>query len=366
MPQVSVVTSTFNRRALVAQSLRSALGQRGVDLEVVVVDNASTDGTAELLSGWRDPRIQVVRHRQSLGSVGGRNAGLRAASGKWLAILDDDDLWAPDKLRTQLAAATAAGRDWAYTGAVHIDGTGRVLGGRPPPPPGVVMGELPIRYVLPGGISNVVWRREALDGGGLLDPRLPFPADWDLALRLSRHGPPAAVARPFVAYRQHGHNLSRRAAEFERELHLLADKHADLAAGRRLDWGAQHRFVASEALRAGSRRDAAAAYARAVVAGDRGSLPRAAGVLAPRRLQRWLVRTTLSDRAWLEEAEAWLVEAEAGQAEAEAGRAEAEAGRAEAEAGQAEAEAGRAEAEAGRAEGQTRLQRFDRTDVRLR
>jgi glycosyltransferase involved in cell wall biosynthesis len=306
MPQVSVVISTYNRSGMLSAALCSALSQRDVEVEVVVVDNGSTDDTAQMLAGWHDQRLRVIRNHESLGPIGGRNTGLSAARGEWVGVLDDDDLWAPDKMREQLDAAESTGRDWVYAGCVHIDGRGRVLGGRPPPTPGETMAELPTRFVLPGGISNVVWRRGTLDGDGLLDPRLPFPADWDVSLRLARRGPPAATMRPLVAYRQHGSNMSRRSARHQRELAILERKRADLDPDHGIDWGAHHRFVGSEQLRAGSRFPALRAYVRAVAAGDLGSLPRAAGTALPQGAQRWVRRTLLSKRAWVAEAEGWL------------------------------------------------------------
>jgi hypothetical protein len=155
-------------------------------------------------------------------------------------------------------------------------------------------------------MSNVIWRRDQLDGDGLLDPELPFPADWDVCLRLARGGPPACVPRPLVGYRQHGRNMSRDAAQFEHQLLLLERKRADMAEGRRIDWAVHHRFVATEELRAGARLAALRAFARAVAAGDLGSVPRAVGVVLPRSAQQRLHQAVLSDRDWIEEAEGWL------------------------------------------------------------
>lgn len=308
MPRVSVVISSYNRRQLLAGALRSALRQRQVEFEVIVVDNGSTDDTLEYLAGCQDPRLRIIRNEVSLGSVGGRNTGLAAARGEWVGFLDDDDLWSPDKLGSQLQAADATGRDWVYTGCVHIDGKGRIISGRPPLPPERVAEELPFRFVVPGGMSNLIWRRTCLDVDGLLDPRLPFPADWDVSLRLSRTGLPAAVLRPLVAYRQHENNMSRDAERFQQELDLLERKRADLGAGRPLDWGLQQRFVGSETLRAGSQLGAFRAFSRAVAAGDLGSLPRGLASLLPPQVRRWLHRSVVSDRRWLEEAESWLAE----------------------------------------------------------
>ncbi|GGI05444.1 glycosyltransferase family 2 protein [Egicoccus halophilus] len=306
MAQVSVVISTYNRRRLLSAALDSALGQRDVDHEVIVVDNGSEDDTRAFLREHDHPRLRVIRNETSLGSVGGRNTGLAAATGRWVSFLDDDDLWAPDKLGAQIAAVEATGRHWAYTGCVHIDGADQIIGGRPALPPAQLMAELPYRFVLPGGMSNVLWERGRLGGDELLDPRLPFPADWDVALRLSRSGPPALVPRPLVAYRQHGSNMSRNRANLHAELRIFEEKRADLADGRPIDWGAQYRFEAGEELRAGARLPAARAYARAIRAGDLPSLARCGAVVLPRRAQRWFRDRLLSDADWVADAERWL------------------------------------------------------------
>jgi glycosyltransferase involved in cell wall biosynthesis len=308
MPQVSVIISTFNRCRMLGEALRSALGQRDVDLEVVVVDNGSTDDTEQFLAIHNDPRLRVIRIELSLGSVGGRNTGIKAASGEWVAPLDDDDLWAPEKLQRQLEAAERTGRHWVYTGCVHVDGRNRILSGRPPLPPARAMEQLPVRFSLPGGMSNVIWRQGTLDGDGLLDPELPFPADWDVCLRLSRTGPPAAVRSPLVAYRQHGSNMSRHSSQYRYQMARVEKKHATLGAGTPIDWGAHFRFVATEELRAGSRLAALRSFAQAIRLGDHGSVPRALAVALPAATQRWLHRTILSDRGWLEAAELWLRE----------------------------------------------------------
>lgn len=306
MPHCSVVIATHQRLGMLRQALGSALAQRGVDVQVIVVENGSTDGTAEYLSGLTDPRVRPVLSAAPLGGTGARNAGLALATGEWVGLLDDDDLWAPDKLRAQLDELAATGRSWAYTGCVYLDAEGAIIGGRPPLPPEQVMRRLPQRYVVPGGTSSMLWRNGLLDAGGLLDPQLTYTVDWDLSLRLSRHGPPAAVRRPLVGYRQHGANMSVGARSYLSELSVIAEKFADLRAGRPLDIAYQHRNAGSESLRAGARRQAFVSYSRAVRLGDLGALSRAAGLLAPRRAWPALRRRLLSDETWLAEAEGWL------------------------------------------------------------
>jgi hypothetical protein len=190
---------------------------------------------------------------------------------------------------------------------VYIDEQGRLLGGAPPLPAEQVVEVLPVRYVIPAGISSMMWRRTALDEDGLLDPDLLLTTDWDLSLRLLRSGPPAAVEQPLVAYRQHGTALSHQAIQLAREEFAhIEHKFADLRSGRSLDLPAQHRFVGSQLLRHGDRRGAARAYLRAWRQGDTGSLLRLPGVVLPLGMQPHVRRLLLSNRKWLGTAQVWL------------------------------------------------------------
>ena len=83
----------------------SALRQRGVDVEVIVVDDASTDDTAHVVSRLGDRRVRLLRQASNGGVSATRNRGIEEAGGEWISFLDDDDLWAPEKLVLQLKAA---------------------------------------------------------------------------------------------------------------------------------------------------------------------------------------------------------------------------------------------------------------------
>src|SRR5688572_6566741 len=131
---VSVVVPTRNRSTLLMRTLRSVLRQQDVEFEVIVVDEASTDDTPAMLAALDDPRVRVIRHEVPLWLAAARNRGAAEARGEWLAFVDDDDLWAPDKLVRQVHAAQDAGREWVYTGAVNFDGC-RIVSSQPPLPP---------------------------------------------------------------------------------------------------------------------------------------------------------------------------------------------------------------------------------------
>ena len=129
---VSVIVPTRNRSALLATTLRTVVRQRDVDLEVIVVDDGSTDDTGGVVAALDDPRVLLIRCPPPGGVSAARNVGAAEAHGEWLAFLDDDDLWAPDKLACQLRAAREAGRDWVYGGAVVIERWGTHHAGTAP------------------------------------------------------------------------------------------------------------------------------------------------------------------------------------------------------------------------------------------
>src|SRR3954465_11445182 len=117
MADVTVVIPTRDRLALVRRALRSALNQEGVRLRAVVVDDGSCPPTARALDAFRDARVHVVHNQQSLGVSAGRNVGLALVATPWVAFLDDDDFWAPDKIRSQVdALAATPGAGWSTAG----------------------------------------------------------------------------------------------------------------------------------------------------------------------------------------------------------------------------------------------------------
>ena len=247
---MSVVIPTHNRRELLGMTLASVLAQRGADFEVIVVDDGSTDATSRFLDELGDERVRVLRNQPGRGVSAARNRGITAAHGEWIAFCDDDDLWAPDKLAAQLAAAREAGRLWVYTGSVNVNARNQVVAGVPPPPPDDVLARLGEINVIPGGCSGVVVDRALLGRTGGFDDGLSAMADWDLWLRLKRHGPPALVARPLVGYRVHDANLSLDRERMEVEFKEMKRRHPTA------DWGIFYRYLGWWCLRVGRRREA--------------------------------------------------------------------------------------------------------------
>jgi glycosyltransferase involved in cell wall biosynthesis len=295
---VSVVIPTRDRPDFLALTLRSVLWQEQVDAEVLVVDDGSERGTATLLEQIGDARIHLLRNVGPAGVSGARNSGIAAARGDWIAFLDDDDLWAPNKLASQLAAAKEAGAKWVYAGHVTVDAALCVRDGAPPPSPGEVVAGLRRHNSVPAGASNVALRRDILESVGMFDTRLRTSEDWDLWLRLAATGLPAHVPRPLVALRLHGGMASRSVDRMLADIEVVADRH-----GIPVDRARHQRWAAWMCLEDGRRAAALRHYARAVVDGDVTSLGRAAVALIYPRVAR---NRSVSSDGWACEAEAWL------------------------------------------------------------
>jgi glycosyltransferase involved in cell wall biosynthesis len=301
MPFVSVIIPTRNRAHLLHRTLESVLKQSTENLEVIVVDDGSTDSTAAVAAA-ADPRVRVLRNPKPTGVSAARNRGIAAARGEWIAFCDDDDLWAPNKLQQQLTAAGRASANWAYAGDVNVDDQLRVLSGGPPPGPEAVMALLPRFNPLASGGSNVVVRSNILAQVGTFDPTLRRTEDWDLWIRVASKGPPACVRQPLVAYRFHRGNVVWDPREMVDEARNLAARY-----GYPVDVAAMQRRAAWAALRAGRRLIAVRHYALAVAHGDLRSVGRAAVALVhpavgSERLFGFLGR----DSDWIAEAERWI------------------------------------------------------------
>jgi glycosyltransferase involved in cell wall biosynthesis len=308
-PAISVVIPTRDRWSLLSsRALPSALEQEDVDVEVVVVDDGSTDGTRERLAGLDDRRLRVVRRDSSGGMAAARNTGLDEARGYWVAFLDDDDAWSPCKLRTQLEALEAAGADFAYAGAIAVDRAGNVLDLLYLPPADELAEKLAQACVIPAGASNVLARTSLVRSVGGFDESLVHVADWDLWIALAAHGRPAACEDVLVAYLLHEGNIHV-VDDPSRELDLLVRKHASADPPRRItpDTLGYARWVAGQRSRAGRHVDAAWTYARsAVVHRSPGNLARAGDALLAKRISRILRRRIGRTGAPPVEAPEWL------------------------------------------------------------
>ena len=301
MPDVSVVIPTRSRwRLLAGAALPSALEQREVDHEVIVVDDGSEDDTAERLASIADPRLRIIRHERPHGVARARNAGIEAARGAWVSFLDDDDVWSPNKLRAQLDAASAAGGDFAYSAGAGLDADRKYLFAVAPPDPATIASRLLRWNVIWCGCSNVAARTALVRELGGFDEQLFQLADWDLWIRLALAGRAAAVPEVHVGYVMHADNmlLTHRRDVFP-EFEHLAQKHAEAsrAYGIAFDGGLFAHWVARGHRLAGRNREAAQVYLRSARRHrDPGAALRALVALLPEPAIRLGSRLTLAER----------------------------------------------------------------------
>jgi glycosyltransferase involved in cell wall biosynthesis len=271
--EVSVVIPTRNRWPLLAgRALRSAQLQEAVACEIIVVDDGSTDETPSRLEALADPRVRVIRRPRPGGVAQARNVGIQAAQSPWIAFLDDDDAWAPNKLRIQLDAVQETGADFVYSGGVVVDAQGAVLYNLPVPPPERLRYETVPVCAIPAGPSNVLVRTELVRRLGGFDENLSQLEDWDLWIRLAWAGRAAARPDIAVAYLEHGEStsLTSRRVTFD-HLDYLERKHRQLLdeQGLAIDRVAFAHYIAWLELRGRRHASAARLYLRSALANRR-------------------------------------------------------------------------------------------------
>ncbi len=207
-PQVSVIVPTYNRASLLKDALDSVLAQRYRNVELIVVDDGSTDHTSRLLASYAD-RITVL-FQPNAGVSAARNHGIQAASGDLIALLDSDDYWLPEKLAAQVdffkatpqALICQTEEIWIRNGVrVNPKRRHRKLSGM------IFQASLPLCLISP---SAVMMRKSLLDEVGLFDEDLPACEDYDLWLRITWKYPVHLISAPLVVKRGgHADQLSR-------------------------------------------------------------------------------------------------------------------------------------------------------------
>lgn len=209
-PSVSIIIPAYNQAHYLGQAIQSVLDQTLQDLEIVIVNDGSSDNTAEVAEEYRalDDRVRVV-HQQNKGLSGARNTGIAMASAPWLLFLDSDDYLFPDALNLLLSAADKTPDCGGVVGGNekhHPDGTPH--GMNQPLPDSI---RLP-QWLFGNSchVGSVLVKTSGIDRVGMFDESLNACEDWDLWLRLSLEGCQFALAPQMVsAYRIHRAQMTR-------------------------------------------------------------------------------------------------------------------------------------------------------------
>jgi len=224
-PEVSVVVPTFNREHVLGASLASLLAETGVDLELIVVDDGSTDGTAAWLDAHPDPRVRAIRGPHA-GIAAARNRGLSAARAPFVAFHDSDDLALPGRLASPVAHLRAhpeldvviqngrmlpADRPWIAPRVA------RLLAARP-------LGVADVFRWNLGQLQGMCFTRRSLEATGPLDSTFEILDDLDLVLRVTLRFRAVFLERPAFTYHVHADGVARNRQKVREESIRLAEK----------------------------------------------------------------------------------------------------------------------------------------------
>jgi glycosyltransferase involved in cell wall biosynthesis len=184
MERVSVIIPAYNAERTLRETLESVLAQTYRDLEVIVVDDGSTDNTAATVRDYAEQgRIQYIE-RENGGIAAGRNTGLQLAKGKYVSLLDHDDLWDPDKIERQVRFLEESGADFIFCYVRRLGLDGRIHDF----PVEKIQGVDPLEDLLKHNMiysSTVLFKRSVLTDVGFLDETFRYNEDWDWYLRVA-------------------------------------------------------------------------------------------------------------------------------------------------------------------------------------
>lgn len=211
MRHVSVIIPSYNHATYIRQCVDSVLGQTCRDLEVIVVDDGSSDGSLEILQSYGDA-ITLI-YQDNRGTQAARNAAIAASSGELIAILDSDDYWLPHKLAAQVALfdrRPELGLVYAFADTVNPAGERTNVGwhlGAPVIHPYGALAQLLLGCYIPA--LTATFRRTCIEDVGSFDENLLGSGDWDLWIRIAARYPIACVEQPLAHYRIHPTNTTK-------------------------------------------------------------------------------------------------------------------------------------------------------------
>jgi len=208
-PLVSVVIPTYNAEAFIDASIGSALNQTGGELEVIVVDDGSTDSTPDRLRSWNDPRLIVITQTHQ-GLASALNTGIASSRGAYIGFLDADDVWLPGKLARHIRLLQERPDvDVTFSWVRAIDGSGKSIRWHCPSWRGTVsLPQLLADYMI-RTMSAVVMRRAAVEEAGAFDSRLVRCVDLEFFLRAALLRPNNICAIPEVLSLYRRHDMQR-------------------------------------------------------------------------------------------------------------------------------------------------------------
>lgn len=231
LPTVSVIIPTYNSANLLSRAVDSVLEQTYSDLELIIIDDGSTDSTDEVVSEYSDERIKYIKHELNRGGSAARNTGIENAKGKYIAFLDADDEWLPPKLECQLNKLRSCPEEYV---AVHCkrdydvnvfarlrDHLSTIVGTKKrdvPKEGGKELIKEILSMNLSTGASTLIVETKVVNELGGFDSTFPRHQDWEFLIRVLQQGKLAYVDEPLVIKHHTGEPCPEVFAEGKRRL----------------------------------------------------------------------------------------------------------------------------------------------------
>lgn len=231
MPKVSVIIPTYNRANLLPRAIKSVLNQTYKDFELIIVDDGSTDNTKKVVEEFqkKDPRIKYIWQKNSGGEARPRNMGIRHSKGEYIAFLDSDDEWLPEKLEKQVKLLNGDKKTGlVYTNAKILRNSKyseKTIFELINPKRGIIYKDLFLnrdRHFIP--TLTVIVRKNIFEKVGYFDEKLKFAPDYDLWLRIAKHTYVDYIDEVLAIYYIHDSNISKNREGMQRCLIQVKEK----------------------------------------------------------------------------------------------------------------------------------------------
>jgi len=229
MPKVSVIIPTYNRSEILKKSIGSVINQTFEDFELLVMDDGSDDNTQEVVRSFADKRILYARNESNLGVVGARNKAVSNSNGEYIAFLDDDDIWMPDKLerQTRLMEQSPSSIGAIYTGFYTVDDEiNKIVKVMVPRYRGNILED--ILYYNFIATSTVLIKRECFEKTGLFDEKICYGEDFDMWIRVLEEYEFDYIKDPLVRYLIHPDRITTNYGAVIKGLEEIMNKHKSL------------------------------------------------------------------------------------------------------------------------------------------
>lgn len=226
--KVSVILPTYNRACLLGRAMKSILAQTYSNLELLIIDDASTDNTESVVKGFQDNRVRYIRHMRRQGGAAARNTGINASSGELIAFQDSDDEWLLEKLEKQVGKLQRnSSIGVVFCGFAKWNG--KVTAYVPQKSINIIDGDISSQ-ILKGnfvGTPTMLIRREVLKRSGLFDRNLPRLQDWELVIRLAGICRFCFINEPLVMVYETHERISNNQQALVIAMEYILSKHND-------------------------------------------------------------------------------------------------------------------------------------------